>query len=225
MMSTTNQLNSNQGPNNQPLSEYIKRLLILVLGLTIAHLGVTLFLLSNLGSDPFNVLIQGIANILPLTHGTCHQIVCFLILGILLFVARSYIKTGTFICMFFGGPIIDFFSWLLGGLIHDGSSIIIRFISLILGCFILAFGMTIVIKSDAGTGPNDLVGVVISDKLHKPFGIIRVIVDFSFVIIGMLLGGIFGVGTIVCAFLIGPIADRFLPVSEKIVKKLLHKIK
>lgn len=146
-----------------------------MLGLTIAHLGVTLFLLSNLGSAPFNVLIQGIANILPLSHGTCHQIICFLILGILLFVARSYIKAGTFICMFFGGPIIDFFSWLLGGFINDSSSIIIR-----------------------------------------------VIVDFSFVIIGMLLGGIFGVGTIVCAFLIGPIADRFLPISEKLVQKLLQ---
>lgn len=213
---------TNQATSKRNISEYIKRLLILVLGLTIAHLGVTLFLLSNLGSDPFNVLIQGIANILPLSHGTCHQIICFLILGILLFAARSYIKAGTFICMFFGGPIIDFFSWLLGGFINDSSSIIIRFASLILGCFILAFGMTIVIKSDAGTGPNDLVGVVISDKLHKPFGIIRVIVDFSFVIIGVLLGGIFGVGTIVCAFLIGPIADRFLPVSEKLVAKLLH---
>lgn len=213
---------TNQSTSKRNFSEYIKRLLILVLGLTIAHLGVTLFLLSNLGSDPFNVLIQGIANILPLSHGTCHQIICFLILGILLFVARSYIKAGTFICMFFGGPIIDFFSWLLGGFINDSSSIIIRFVSLILGCFILAFGMTIVIKSDAGTGPNDLVGVVISDKLHKPFGIIRVIVDFSFVIIGMLLGGIFGVGTIVCAFLIGPIADRFLPISEKLVQKLLQ---
>ncbi len=214
---------TNQSTSKRNFSEYIIRLLILVLGLTIAHLGVTLFLLSNLGSDPFNVLIQGIANILPLSHGTCHQIICFLILGILLFVARSYIKAGTFICMFFGGPIIDFFSWLLGSFINDGSSIIIRFVSLILGCFILAFGMTIVIKSDAGTGPNDLVGVVISDKLHKPFGIVRVIVDFSFVIIGVLLGGIFGVGTIVCAFLIGPIADRFLPVSEKLVTKLLHK--
>ena len=153
------------------LSEFIKRLIILVVGLTIAHLGVTLFLLSNLCSDPFNVLIQGISNVLPLSHGTCHQIICFLILG----------------------------------------------------CFILAFGMTIVIKSNAGTGPNDLVGVVLSDKTKKPFGLCRVIVDFSFVIIGVLLGGIFGVGTIVCAFLIGPIADRFLPVSEKLVYKLLNK--
>ncbi len=201
--------------------EFFKRLLILFLGLVIAHLGVTLFLLSNLGSDPFNVLIQGISNLLPLSHGTCHQIICFLIVGILLVIARSYIKTGTFICMFFGGPIIDFFSWLLGGLINDSSSMIIRFISLILGCFILAFGMTIVIKSEAGTGPNDLVGVVLSDKTKKSFGICRVIVDFSFVIIGVILGGVFGIGTIVCAFLIGPIADKFLPISENLVHKLL----
>ena len=125
--------------------------------------------------------------------------------------------------MFFGGPIIDFFNWLLGGIINDSSSMVVRFISLILGCFILAFGMTIVIKSEAGTGPNDLVGVVVSDKTKKPFGICRVIVDFSFVIIGVLLGGVFGIGTIVCAFLIGPIADKFLPISEKLVHKLLKK--
>ena len=204
-------------------AEYFKRLLILFIGLVIAHLGVTLFLLSNLGSDPFNVLIQGISNLLPLTHGTCHQIICFLIVGILLIIARSYIKTGTFVCMFFGGPIIDIFSRMLGGIINESSSMIVRFISLILGCFILAFGMTIVIKSEAGTGPNDLVGVVVSDKTKKPFGICRVIVDFSFVIIGVLLGGVFGIGTIVCAFLIGPIADKFLPISEKIVHNILKK--
>ena len=125
--------------------------------------------------------------------------------------------------MFFGGPIIDFFSWLLKGIINDSSIMPVRFISLILGCFILAFGMTIVIKSEAGTGPNDLVGVVISDKTKKPFGICRVLVDFSFVIIGVILGGVFGIGTIVCAFLIGPIADKFLPVSENLVHKLLKK--
>ena len=204
-------------------SEYYKRLFILILGLIIAHLGVTLFLLSSLGSDPFNVLIQGIANILPLSHGTCHQIICFLILGFLFFTARSYIKAGTFICMFFGGPIIDIFTYLLNPFIHADSSIIIRFVSLLLGCLILAFGMTIVIKSDAGTGPNDLVGVVISDKLQKSFGICRIIVDFTFVIIGVILGGVFGIGTIVCAFLIGPIADCFLPVSEKLVNTLLDK--
>ena len=56
---------------------------------------------------------------------------------------------------------------------------------LVLGCVILAYGMTIVIKSDAGTGPNDLVAVVISDKTKKKFGIIRLIVDSVFAAIGL----------------------------------------
>ena len=40
--------------------EYGARLIILFIGLTIAHLGVTLFLLSDMGADPFNVMIQGL---------------------------------------------------------------------------------------------------------------------------------------------------------------------
>ena len=198
------------------LSNYIKRLLILVVGLTIAHLGVTLFLLSNLGSDPFNVLIQGIAHLLPLSHGTCHQIICFLILGILLFTARSYIKAGTFVCMFLGGPIIDFFTFLLTDFINADSSMVLRFVSLILGCFILAFGMTIVIQSKAGTGPNDLVAVVISDKTRWKFGVVRICVDVCFALAGFLLGGTVGLGTIICAFLVGPAAQIFMPLSGKI---------
>mgnify|MGYP007025246011 CR=1 FL=1 len=36
------------------------RIVLLLAGLTIAHLGVALFLRSDLGSDPFNVLVQGL---------------------------------------------------------------------------------------------------------------------------------------------------------------------
>ena len=203
---------------------YFTRLIILFIGLTIAHLGVTLFIQTNLGSDPFNVLIQGISRMSGLSHGTAHQIVSFGILIVLIFVARSYIKAGTIICMFFGGPIIDFFTWLLKGLINENLPFLLRILVLVLGCVILAFGMTLVIKSDAGTGPNDLVGLVISDKLNRPFGVCRVCVDVSFVVIGFLLGGTFGVGTVICAFLVGPVADRFLPISERIVTQILNRL-
>ena len=90
------------------------------------------------------------------------------------------------------------------------------------GCVILALGMSTVIKSDAGTGPNDLVGLVISDKLHKKFGIVRVICDLTFVAVGWLLGGAVGIGTVVCAFLVGFVADFFLPRCEKLVSFLLR---
>lgn len=214
------------------MKEIAMRVVILLIGLTIAHLGVTLFLLTELGADPFNVLVQGIFRTISgmtgakvLTHGYTHIAICFLIILVLLIVDRSYIKIGTILCMVCGGPIIDFFTRLLQFMFAQERTLWFKLPVLALGCVILAFGMTIVIKSDAGTGPNDLVALVISEKTHKKFGIVRIIVDVSFVVVGFLLGGSFGVGTIVCACLVGSVAGFFLPHSEKIVERILHRFR
>ena len=55
------------------LKEWIVRMLTLCVGLTIAHLGVTLFMLTNLGSDPFNVFVQGLNRLTPFSHGITHM--------------------------------------------------------------------------------------------------------------------------------------------------------
>lgn len=209
----------------QTLRLWILRVVLLLVGLTIAHLGVTLFLQADLGSDPFNVLIQGLFRFFPwpafMTHGYVHVAVCFLIILALLVVDRSYVQIGTLLCMVLGGPIIDMFTLLLGSVIHSGSHLMLRLAALVLGCVILAFGMTIVIKSQAGTGPNDLVAVVISDKSKWKFGVVRIVVDVCFAGVGFLLGGTIGLGTIICACLVGPTAQIFLPVSEKICRRIL----
>lgn len=95
---------------------------------------------------------------------------------------------------------------------------------LVAGCVILAYGMTIVIKSDAGTGPNDLVAVVISDKTKGKFGIVRLIVDAAIAVTGYVLGGIVGAGTVVCIALVGPVAGFFLPVNEKMVNRIVERV-
>ena len=209
----------------QTLRMWIVRVVLLLVGLTIAHLGVTLFLQADLGSDPFNVLIQGLYRFLPwpeaMTHGNVHVGVSFLIILVLLVADRSYIRIGTLLCMILGGPVIDLFMVVLSPVIHSVSPLVWRLLALVLGCVILAFGMTIVIKSQAGTGPNDLVAVVISDKTKRKFGTIRIVVDGSFALIGFLLGGTVGLGTIVCACLVGPTAQIFLPVSEKLCSRFL----
>ena len=197
-----------------------------MVGLTIAHLGVTLFLLTELGSDPFNVLVQGLyrsfSTFLPsLTHGRVHIAVSLLIILILLAVDRSYVKIGTALCMVCGGPIIDYFTSVFAALSIPGRPLPLRIAVLAIGCVILAYGMTLVIKSDAGTGPNDLVAVIISDKLHKRFSLVRIIVDVCFVALGMILGGTAGIGTVICAFLVGPVAGIFLPINGRLVAQIL----
>ena len=202
------------------LKLWIRRVILLLVGLTIAHLGVTLFLLAELGSDPFNVMIQGLYRSLPwpdfMTHGYVHMVVSFGIILVLLVVDRSYIRIGTLLCMFLGGPIIDVFTAALGGIINARSPLALRLAALVAGCVILAFGMTVVINSKAGTGPNDLVAVVISDKTRRKFGAVRITVDVCFALTGFLLGGTLGLGTIICAFLVGPAAQVFMPVSGRV---------
>ena len=208
--------------------EVLLRLLLLFAGLTVAHLGVTLFLLADLGSDPFNVLIQGLrllalkAGRLTPTHGTVHMAVCFLIILILLLVDRSYVKLGTIVCMFCGGPIIDLFTWLLRVFAIGRAGTAVKLAVLMLGCCILAFGMSVVIRSEAGTGPNHLVAVVVSEKSGLRFGAVRVAADLLFVLIGFLLGGTFGIGTVLCAFLVGPVAELVMPFSSSLVNACLR---
>ena len=207
--------------------EWGLRIVILLIGLWITHLGVTLFLLSDLGSDPFNIFVQGVFRSAErlwgwpfLTHGRTHVAISLLIVLILLVVDRSYIKIGTALCMLFGGPIIDFFTRILQPL-FDGAGMGFRLVALVAGCVILAYGMTVVIRSDAGTGPNDLVALVISDKTRFRFGITRVAVDALFALCGFLLGGTVGLGTLICMFLVGPGAGVFLPINGRIVERIV----
>jgi len=211
--------------------EWILRAVILMAGLTIAHFGVTLFLLSDLGSDPFNVLVQGTTRKLDdltglsfITHGRVHMAICILIMLVLLFIDRSYVKIGTILCMFCGGPIIDVFTVLLKPAAYVFSSLPSRILMVALGCVILAYGMTIVIKSDAGTGPNDLVALVISDKIHKKFSIVRLITDALFTLAGFAMGGTVGIGTLICVVLVGPVAGVFLPVNGKLVEGIVRRL-
>ncbi len=203
------------------------RIAFLLAGLIIAHLGVTLFLLSDLGSDPFNVLVQGVFRTLDrafgwpfLSHGRTHIAISLLIIVILLAADRSYIKIGTALCMVFGGPIIDVFTRLLSPWL-SGAGIVPRVCMLVAGCVILAYGMTMVIRSDAGTGPNDLVALVISEKTGSRFSVTRVAADTAFALLGWVLGGVVGPGTLVCMFLVGPVAGFFLPVNGRIVDRLV----
>ena len=205
------------------------RCALLLVGLCIAHLGVTVFIQTDLGSDPFNVLIQGLFRSIPwpgwaaMTHGRVHLLVSLLILLVLLAVQRDCVGIGTVLCMALGGPIIDLFTLLLAPVIHGGLPLLARLPLLVAGCVILAFGMTIVISSEAGTGPNDLVAVVLSAKLKKPFGVVRVLVDLGFTLIGFLLGGVVGLGTVICAFVVGPAAQIFLPASSRICTFFVQK--
>ena len=205
---------------HRSLREWAIRLVLLLLGLTVAHLGVTLFLQAGLGSDPFTVLVQGISVRSGLTVGTTHVICTVTLMVLMLVFTRGYVLPGTVVCAFCGGPIIDVFTGLLGGFLNPQLPMAARVACTVAGCAVLAAGMSLVIRSDAGTGPNDLVAVIAADKLKKfQFRWVRIACDAAFVLAGFLLGGTVGAGTLVAVCLIGPVCQFMMPRSQKLVDR------
>lgn len=97
--------------SGRSLLGWCKALVVLFLGLAVAHLGISLFLLTDLGSDPFTVMVQGMARVAGVSVGTVHVILSTLLMVVMLLTTRGYVKPGTVICAFCGGPLIDLFSW------------------------------------------------------------------------------------------------------------------
>lgn len=209
-------------------ADWVKGLVVLFIGLTIAHLGVSLFLISALGSDAFTVMIQGISLMVGLSIGSCHVIALVALMAVMMVTTKGYVKAGTVVCAFCGGWIIDLFLWLFGDLVTAQSSMVLRLVVLVAGCVILSLGMSVVIKSNSGTGPNDLIAIILTDMVNKrkplPFSAVRIACDVTFAVAGFFMGGVVGVGTLVAAGLIGPMVQVFLPHSERVIQKIFPTI-
>lgn len=208
--------------------QWAQGLLTLFTGLTVAHLGVSLFLVSELGSDTFTVMIQGISRTVGLSIGTVHVIALILLMAVMLFTTKGYVKPGTVVCAFCGGWIIDFFMWVIGDRISAASPMWLRIVVMLAGCVILSAGMSVVIESNSGTGPNDLIAIILTDKIGEKrpvqFQFVRIACDVVFILIGFFLGGRLGVGTIAAAVLIGPTVQFFLPRSRSLIGKIFPEL-
>ncbi len=199
--------------------EWAVRFCLLLCGLTIAQLGVGFYVLSNLGSDPFTMLIQGLSLTTGLSIGTWQMLVQIILLVVFLLTTKGYIKPGTFVCVLCAGPLTDMWLWILRDVITPDFPLSVRLVLMVLGTVLMSVGVSLIIKTDAGTGTNDLIAVVITDKLGEriQFRWVRIVIDAIFAVTGIFLGAVFGIGTIAGTFLVGPVVQLFFPVWQRVV--------
>lgn len=176
------------------------RIFIVVIGTTIAGLGVYLMLIANMGMDPFSTLVNGVNRYVPLRFGTLSQIFNLIYLLISFLLNKKSIGIATVIYGLGCGYAINVFSDLQLRLLLS----IPPFINLIFGVLLLGIGIAIYLSARLGAGPVEGVMVFLTDFLKKDVHYIRIGLDVFNVAIGMLLGGIWGVGTLVAAFGTGP---------------------
>ncbi len=179
---------------------YLLRILKLIFGLFLFALGIALTIKADLGYAPWEVLHSGVGRVIGLQIGTV-TILFGAIIVLVVFILKEEIGIGTILNMILIGAfmniILDF------NLIPHIENVVIRLILLICGLFTIALGSYFYMSSEFCAGPRDCLMVVLTKRTKLPIGVCRGIIEVLVVLIGWLLGGSVGIGTVISAFCIG----------------------
>lgn len=208
-----------------------RRIFMSLFGVIICAISVGIFKIAALGVDPFQSLMSGLDQMIPIPFGTLYVIVNVILLGFALVADRHYIGIATFINLFLLGYITQFTYEFLQKVIVN-PSMGIRLLCLAIGIVIICFGSAFYMTADLGVSTYDAVALVITNtwKIGK-FQYIRIITDLVCVVTGaviFVLGGgaisqiptIIGIGTIITAFFMGPLITFF---NQKFAIPFLNK--
>ena len=188
----------------------IVRYIMLILGVSIMSLGIALSIKATLGTPPISCIPYVLSIAFPLTVGEFTILFnALLVLFQMILLKKVTISqiAQMLICVLFG-YMIDFNLLIIDFL--NPTDYLSQWILFIVSCFVLAFGLTIEVKSDITMLPGDGAVVAIGEVLNKDWGKVKPFFDITIVAIGVvlalsLLGHLEGVreGTIFSAMTIG----------------------
>ena len=182
---------------------FAARLVAIVAGLFLCAAGIVLFLESEFGLPPWDVLHQGLAEQLGVSFGLANLIVSVVILG-LAWALRARIGLGTLLNALLIGSFVIALSAIdgLAALSDEGLPVRIGLLPLALASF--GIGSTLYIAPSMGAGPRDSLMLVASRRLRLRIGTARTVIEIVALGVGFALGGTAGIGTLVFALGIGP---------------------
>ena len=181
----------------------ILRLLKLNTGLVLFGVGLWLGLVAELGVGPWDVLTGGLSQQLgtPFGRTAIGVSVVVLLIGL---AARVRPGVGTLLNVVVIGVVIDVLlaTPLLEHL--DDQPVPLRLAATLLGIASVAAGSALYLGAHLGPGPRDGLMVAIHVRTGWRVGTARAALEAVVLVIGVLLGGPVGIGTLLFALGIGP---------------------
>lgn len=179
--------------------------LVAQIGFAIYGLSIALIIQAGLGTGPWAVLAVALADITGTTPGT--MIIgtgLIVLLGALLL--KEKIGWGTLGNILFIGPWTDLFLYLIPSLVGN---LWYQIPGMLIAVVISGLATAVYISVNAGAGPRDSLMLAVSRVSGRSVRLSRAIIEILVVILGWILKGPVGVGTLVFAILIGPLVQSF----------------
>ncbi|TQJ86678.1 putative membrane protein YczE [Streptomyces sp. SLBN-31] len=186
-----------------------RRLIQLYVGLTLYGTSSALLVRSGLGLEPWGVLHQGLARLTGLTIGVVSIIVGAAVL-LLWIPLRQRPGLGTVSNVFLIGIAMD--GTL--ALFPDVRSLAVRLPLLVAGIVLNGVATGLYISARFGPGPRDGLMTGLHRRTGRSIRLMRTAIEVAVVATGFVLGGTVGIGTLLYALSIGPLAQLFLRVFD-----------
>ena len=187
-------------------SELKRRLPRLIIGLVLFGLGIAMMVVSDLGLSPWEVLHQGISLKTGIPLGTVGIITGALVL-LLWIPLGERPGIGTVANVVLIGVVIDITLLIFPDTV---SSLWLRWVLVLGGTLVIAIGTGLYIGAGLGPGPRDGLMTGLGKK-GVPIGLARAVIEVTVLVLGYLLGGTVGAGTVIFAFGVGPLVQLLLP--------------
>jgi len=198
---------SGLGPVDQVRAGQLgRRIPQLFVGLILYGWSMAMMIRAKLGLDPWDVLHQGLTHYLPVSFGTITIIVGAIVL-LLWIPLRQLPGLGTVCNVLVIGLAADFGLWAL----PSPDSLVLRVSLLITGVVANGLAGGVYLGSQFGSGPRDGLMTGLVARTGGSLRLLRTAIEVSVLVIGSLLGGTVGVGTVLYAVAIGPLVQFFLP--------------
>lgn len=200
-----------------------KKFLFIFLSVNLVGVAVALMLESQLGCDPIGLLCDGIAHMLSVSFGIGSFVYNLTIIVIALLVARKNLGAGTIVYGLLSGFFIDFYRSLISGFALGERGILIASIAFIIGEVLMAAAFALLMELEIGMTALDAFLVKIQEKTKIPYAFLKMGMDICFVVSGGLMGGSFGIGTIISAMVTGVLVAQWVKVIISMQNKVQNK--
>lgn len=183
----------------------VRRVLQLLLGLMAFGLGIGLMVRGTIGIAPWDVLAQGVSNVTGIAFGIANVIISFVVL-LLWIPLRERPGIGTVFNALLIGP----FAQLTLFLVPEFESLFVRVPLFFAGLIAVALGTGLYIGASFGPGPRDGLMTGLNRRTGLPIWVVRTGLELIVLVIGWFMGGNVGLGTVIFALFIGPLAQPAL---------------
>ena len=193
-------------------TEWTKKIIIIVIGSIIAAYGITLALYAGFGGATLAVLWQGISRTFHISIGMASLIVAIIMIVFSFFYDRSQIHIGTIIYQLVYSLCVDLFANA-----HVYSTHLwVNALIMLLGVMLFAVGTGVYAAASLGRGSYEALTFSLAEKNGWQVKAVRMILDIVMVLTGVLLGGKFGICTIVTIIISGPVIQFTVSKTKKV---------